>query len=105
MLLVRVKKPFFLSRIHTHFLLIFFFFSWYYEIGIGVPRDFQQAHYYYAKACKKGNHKQAQERVDLLEGMVKHQKNEKRRTVIHDKRRTSQGNLLKTSKDTQCNIM
>ncbi|KAG2232532.1 hypothetical protein INT48_005422, partial [Thamnidium elegans] len=78
--------------------------GWYYEIGIGVPRDFQQAHYYYTKACKKGNHKQAQDRVNLLEGMVKHQKNEKRRTIIQDKRRTSQGNSLKTSKDTQCNI-
>ncbi|GAA5804157.1 hypothetical protein HPULCUR_009643 [Helicostylum pulchrum] len=79
--------------------------GWYYEIGIGVPRDFQQAHYYYAKACKKGNHKQAQDRVDLLEGMVKHQRNEKRRTVIQDKRRSSQGNPLKTSRDSQCNIM
>lgn len=105
MLLIRVSF-FFIPRTHKKVLLIFFKKnSWYYEIGIGVPRDFQQAHYYYAKACKKGNHKQAQDRVDLLEGMVKHQRNEKRRTVIQDKRRSSQGNPLKTSRDSQCNIM
>ncbi len=83
-------------------------------MGIGIPRDFQHAHHFYSKAAKKGNHKEAQDRVDLLESMVKHQKNEKRRTVAHDKKRVSSANILKstsnndnhkTSKESQCNIM
>lgn len=89
------------------------FFRWYYEVGIGIPRDFQHAHHFYCKAAKKGNHKEAQDRVNLLEGMVKHQKNEKRRTLAQEKRRTSNANILNhnesksnsKSKDSQCAIM
>lgn len=79
---------------YTMILIFFFFYRWYYEFGIGVPRDYQQAHHYYSKASKKGKHKEAQARVDLLQSMVKHQKNEKRRTVVPDKK-----------KDAQCLIM
>lgn len=97
------------------------FFRWYYEVGIGIPRDFQQAHHFYSKAAKKGNHKEAQDRVNLLESMVKHQKNEKKRTMAQEKKRASNANILSPnnnnnnnnnesksnskSKDSQCVIM
>jgi TPR repeat protein len=85
-------------------------------MGIGVPRDFQQAYHYYHKASKKGNHKEAKGRVELLENLVKYQKtqkNEKRRTMIQDKKLSSTNNNGTTSKsgnntnsrDSQCNIM
>jgi TPR repeat protein len=80
-------------------------------MGIGVPRDFQQAHHYYCKAAKKGHHKEAQSRVDLLENLVKHQKtqkNEKRRTMTQDKKLSVMNHTSKSSnnnRDSQCNIM
>ncbi|KAI8370803.1 hypothetical protein EDC96DRAFT_573455 [Choanephora cucurbitarum] len=77
--------------------------GWYYEMGIGVPRDYQQAHHFYSKASKKGNHQEAKKRIELLENLVKHQKNEKKRLAAQDKRSLTQ--ISKNKKDSQCNIM
>lgn len=82
-------------------------------MGIGVPRDFQQAHFYYSKASKKGHHKEAKNRVDLLENLVKYQKiqkNEKRRTMMQDKKKSFMNNgttskPTNNSRESQCNIM
>lgn len=32
-----------------------FLLGWYYEIGLGVPRDYSKAQWYYKKAASKGN--------------------------------------------------
>ncbi|KAL7314297.1 hypothetical protein PS15m_005889 [Mucor circinelloides] len=87
--------------------------GWYYEIGIGVPRDFAQAHHYYSKAVKKGNHKEARDRVNLLESLVKHQKNEKKRTMAQDKKLSvlsgnpaaNQKTSNSNNRESQCTIM
>ncbi|CEP10660.1 hypothetical protein [Parasitella parasitica] len=82
--------------------------GWYYEISIGVPRDFAQAHYYYSKAVKKGNHKEAQNRIQLLESLVKEQKNDKRIAKAQDRRISvvapSTKNNIK-NRESQCAIM
>ncbi|RCH91558.1 hypothetical protein CU098_003752, partial [Rhizopus stolonifer] len=75
--------------------------GWYYEMGIGVPRDYQQAHHYYSKAVKRGNHKEAKARIDLLESLVKHQKNEKKRMATQDKKLS----MASKNRDSQCTIM
>lgn len=105
MLLIRVSNITILVKKSIYADL--YIYRWYFETGIGIPRDFSQAHRYYSKAAKKGIHKAAQERVDLLESLVKHQKNEKRRTVTQEKRRMSNANILKSnnSKESQCTIM
>ncbi|KAI8640398.1 hypothetical protein BD408DRAFT_484139 [Parasitella parasitica] len=81
--------------------------GWYYEIGIGVPRDFAQAHHYYSKAVKKGNHKEARDRIQLLESLVKQQKNEKKRAKAQDKRLSVVASSAKNNinRDSQCAIM
>lgn len=94
-------------------LLNIFTYRWYYEIGIGVPRDFAQAHHYYSKAVKKGNHKEARDRVSLLESLVKHQKNEKKRTMAQDKKLSvlsgnpaaNQKTPNSNNRESQCTIM
>ncbi|KAI8373891.1 hypothetical protein BD560DRAFT_446166 [Blakeslea trispora] len=77
--------------------------GWYYEMGIGVPRDYQQAHQYYSKASKKGNHQEAKKRIELLENLVKLQKTEKKRLASQDKKPSVSNSRNK--KDAQCNIM
>ncbi|KAI8977222.1 hypothetical protein BDF20DRAFT_873625 [Mycotypha africana] len=88
--------------------------GWYYEVGIGVPRDYQRAQYYYAKAVRKGKgHKEATTRLQLLETMVKSQKNERKRatTLLPDKKLSfihgsaSAVAAKNSSKDSNCTIM
>jgi TPR repeat protein len=73
--------------------------GWYYELGVGVPRDFSKAYTYYSKAIKKGNHKEAKERVDFLESLVKYQKTkaqeDKKASIVQQT----------TKKSRECHIM
>ncbi|CAO3696556.1 unnamed protein product [Rhizopus stolonifer] len=50
--------------------------GWYYEMGIGTPRNYKQAYRYYLKASKS-NHPEAKNRIQLLDHLVKHKKLEK----------------------------
>ncbi|CAO3692288.1 unnamed protein product [Rhizopus stolonifer] len=52
----------------------YYLLGWYYEIGIGILRDYKQALYYYQKATKS-NHAFAKERALLLEKTVKKKQN------------------------------
>ncbi|KAI8997158.1 hypothetical protein BDB01DRAFT_770055 [Pilobolus umbonatus] len=73
----------------------YYLLGFYYEMGVGVPRDYKQAHYYYNKAVKRG-HKYAENRLSSLNTMLRNQKSDNRQT--NQDRRFSR-------KDTQCNIM
>lgn len=76
---------------------------WYYELGVGVPRDFSKAYTFYAKAIKKGDHKEAKERVNFLESMLKYQKNEKKKAQEEKKASVIQAKT--NNRDSQCHIM
>lgn len=73
-------------------------------MGIGVPRDFEQAHRYYNKAVKKGNHKEAADRVKLLETLVKHREKKK---GLHESILNPNTSMLvkNNNRESQCLIM
>ncbi|KAI9282544.1 hypothetical protein BY458DRAFT_496539 [Sporodiniella umbellata] len=51
----------------------YYLLGWYYEMGMGVPRNYKQAYRYYHKASK-ANHLEARNRVEILDHLVKHKK-------------------------------
>ncbi|CEG68680.1 hypothetical protein RMATCC62417_04892 [Rhizopus microsporus] len=62
-----------LAAVEHHLPEAYYLLGWYYEVGIGVPRDYKKAHHYYSKASKH-DHKEAKDRLKMMEHVVKFKK-------------------------------